>query len=72
MNDSRGGLTPLTVSISEASRLIGVSRATITRMVERGQLRYVNFDIGPRGNRIRYSDLVDLVEASTVKGTNGN
>lgn len=48
---------PLAVTVREAARLLGVSRATVFRLLESGALRRVQITPGRRGARVCMASL---------------
>ena len=54
-------VTPATVTKIEAARILGVSRQTITRLVQRGALREVRLADGMTP-RLRRGDVLALAE----------
>jgi excisionase family DNA binding protein len=55
---------PLLLGMGEAAELLGVSRATLWRMVKEGRLEKV--EIYYNAYRLRLSDIYDLVEGKTT------
>ena len=58
---------PLLVTMGESAELLGVSRATLWRMVRAGRLTKV--EIYTNAYRLRRSDIIGLVNGSPKGGT---
>ena len=65
LNDNHKELTPIAISVSEAARLLGVSRPKVYQLMQ--QERLPSFKVGTR-TLIPVADLQKWVVARTGKG----